>query len=599
MGPDGTRIEVGSTRWRPSLEAVIAAEDRRFYSHGGLDPIGLSRASSEPAQRPHPGRLDHHPAAGEAALHHGERSFARKAQEAVLSVKLERTANKDQILERYLNIVYFGRGAYGIEAAARAYFGVPPPSSRPRRPPSWSGSSARPETAEPVEDIDEASPPAHGARRPWSTTARSAEPRPPPPAPPIEGPIPDPRRPPGAGPTSSRGSAGRRSPPSARTPSTATASGSSPPSTSDAQLAAEAAVAEILTDPPTRRRRWSPSTGRRHPGLRRRPRLRRPAARPGAGRRRRLRSPGRLDVQAVRAHGRPRRRGDAGRRVPGPRSIDLDVGGVPWSVENYGGSGYGELTVGRGHRPVGQHRLRPARPAGRSPGGRRRRPRRGHHAELDAIRRSPSAPRRCRRSRWPAAYLTLPTTATTSSPTPSPASRTVRRLVLWEPDRPGPRRAIDDDVSRAVTSALRGVIEAAPAGPPTSGDRPPARPAPPRTTSTPGSPATCPATPRWCGWATPRACRWRRARPAGHRRRAPRPDLAAVHGGGDGGPEVADFPEPVRRAGPRHHHHVVDVVDLLDDDHDHRARGQHHDGAGGDDDHLLDVTTTIPEDVGD
>jgi membrane peptidoglycan carboxypeptidase len=51
-----------------------------------------------------------------------ERTLWRKAREAVLSVKLERTADKDEILERYLNTVYFGRGAYGIEAAARGYF---------------------------------------------------------------------------------------------------------------------------------------------------------------------------------------------------------------------------------------------------------------------------------------------------------------------------------------------------------------------------------------------------------------------------------------------------------------------------------------------
>ena len=49
----------------------------------------------------------------------------RKVREAVLAVKLERTEDKDQILERYLNTVYFGRGAYGVQAASRLYFGKP------------------------------------------------------------------------------------------------------------------------------------------------------------------------------------------------------------------------------------------------------------------------------------------------------------------------------------------------------------------------------------------------------------------------------------------------------------------------------------------
>src|SRR3546814_2696473 len=53
-----------------------------------------------------------------------ERTVTRKLKEAVLAVKLERDLSKQEILERYLNTVYFGRGAYGAEAASRAYFGV-------------------------------------------------------------------------------------------------------------------------------------------------------------------------------------------------------------------------------------------------------------------------------------------------------------------------------------------------------------------------------------------------------------------------------------------------------------------------------------------
>ena len=62
-----------------------------------------------------------------------ERTISRKLREASLAVKLERRYEKDEILERYLNTVYFGRGAYGVQAAARAYFGKDVGRARGRR----------------------------------------------------------------------------------------------------------------------------------------------------------------------------------------------------------------------------------------------------------------------------------------------------------------------------------------------------------------------------------------------------------------------------------------------------------------------------------
>ena len=107
-------------------KAVIAIEDRRFYSHFGVDPIGLARA-------------DGHQSDARAASSQGgstltqqlaknlflkpDRTLERKVQEVLLALWLEHKHSKDQILEMYLNRVYFGSGAYGVEAASRRYFG--------------------------------------------------------------------------------------------------------------------------------------------------------------------------------------------------------------------------------------------------------------------------------------------------------------------------------------------------------------------------------------------------------------------------------------------------------------------------------------------
>ena len=108
------------------IDAVLAAEDRQFFSHSGIDPIGIARAiyrgvRNEGAQQG--GSTITQQYAKNAYLT-SERTITRKLKEAVLAVKLEREFSKEEILQRYLNTVYFGRGAYGVEAASRAYFGV-------------------------------------------------------------------------------------------------------------------------------------------------------------------------------------------------------------------------------------------------------------------------------------------------------------------------------------------------------------------------------------------------------------------------------------------------------------------------------------------
>ena len=104
--------------------AVIAIEDRRFRYHFGLDPIGLTRAMSRNirARRLVEGGSTLTQQLAKNMFLTPERSFRRKVQELVLALWLEAKFSKDEILEMYLNRVYFGAGAYGVDAAALRYF---------------------------------------------------------------------------------------------------------------------------------------------------------------------------------------------------------------------------------------------------------------------------------------------------------------------------------------------------------------------------------------------------------------------------------------------------------------------------------------------
>lgn len=121
---DGLRVPVDLEQVSPIVvKSLIAAEDRDFRSHDGVDPRGLARAAFNNLR----GRATQGGSTITQQLVKNmylspERSYGRKVKEAVLAIKLERTMSKDEILERYLNTVYFGRGAYGIEAASRTWF---------------------------------------------------------------------------------------------------------------------------------------------------------------------------------------------------------------------------------------------------------------------------------------------------------------------------------------------------------------------------------------------------------------------------------------------------------------------------------------------
>ncbi|MFM7064379.1 MAG: transglycosylase domain-containing protein [Actinomycetes bacterium] len=109
------------------VQAVLAAEDRRYFDHNGIDPAGIARAVFQGLKGSSQSRQGGSTITQQYVKNvflTSERTYTRKLKEAVLAVKLERELDKREILTRYLNQVYFGRGAYGVEAASRAYFGV-------------------------------------------------------------------------------------------------------------------------------------------------------------------------------------------------------------------------------------------------------------------------------------------------------------------------------------------------------------------------------------------------------------------------------------------------------------------------------------------
>ncbi|MER2153992.1 MAG: PBP1A family penicillin-binding protein [Solibacillus sp.] len=107
------------------IHAVIATEDQKFYKHNGINVIGIVRAMTQNTLR---GEI----VAGGSTITQQlaknvfltqERTYTRKLKELILTKKIERTYDKDEIMERYLNQIYFGEGAWGVQRAAQTYFG--------------------------------------------------------------------------------------------------------------------------------------------------------------------------------------------------------------------------------------------------------------------------------------------------------------------------------------------------------------------------------------------------------------------------------------------------------------------------------------------
>jgi penicillin-binding protein 1A len=123
------RILLTEDQISPNIKnAVIAIEDRRFYRHGGVDYKGIARAFSQDLLRrsaAQGGSTITQQFVKNALSAQGNRSVFQKLREAALAYHLERKWSKDKILTQYLNTVYFGNGAYGVESAVRAYFRPP------------------------------------------------------------------------------------------------------------------------------------------------------------------------------------------------------------------------------------------------------------------------------------------------------------------------------------------------------------------------------------------------------------------------------------------------------------------------------------------
>jgi penicillin-binding protein 1A len=128
---DQNKILLNSAQISPNIKnAVVAIEDSRFYEHNGVDFRGIGRALltdilSQSAQQGASTITEQF--VKNALEAEGSRTVLEKFREAALAYKLERHWSKDKILTEYLNTIYFGEGAYGIEAASRTYFGAAHP----------------------------------------------------------------------------------------------------------------------------------------------------------------------------------------------------------------------------------------------------------------------------------------------------------------------------------------------------------------------------------------------------------------------------------------------------------------------------------------
>lgn len=120
---DGNRIPVSLSQVPMHVQnAVLAAEDRSFRSNPGFDIIGIARATWRQLTGGSGGGSTITQQYIKVATGHDEYSIFRKFREVIVAAKLTKQESKDRILEDYLNTIYFGRGAYGIEAASQAYF---------------------------------------------------------------------------------------------------------------------------------------------------------------------------------------------------------------------------------------------------------------------------------------------------------------------------------------------------------------------------------------------------------------------------------------------------------------------------------------------
>jgi membrane peptidoglycan carboxypeptidase len=141
------------------IQAVIAMEDRNFFEHDGVNPVGIARALFQNVKGgsvSQGGSTITQQYVKNAFKLSTERAISRKVKEAVLSIKLEQQMSKEEILEGYLNTIFFGRGASGIAAASRAYFGIDIRQVTPGQAAFLAGVIRAPARAEPTKHPEEA-----------------------------------------------------------------------------------------------------------------------------------------------------------------------------------------------------------------------------------------------------------------------------------------------------------------------------------------------------------------------------------------------------------------------------------------------------------
>lgn len=151
---EANRVNVTLAQVSPAMRsAVLAAEDRDFYAHQGFSPTGLVRAvwNNINGGSTQGGSTITQQYAKNAFLTQ-DRTYWRKLKELVLSIKIETQVSKDEILADYLNTVYYGRGAYGIEAAAQTYFGVSASELNPSQAAMLAGLLQAPSALDPAKN---------------------------------------------------------------------------------------------------------------------------------------------------------------------------------------------------------------------------------------------------------------------------------------------------------------------------------------------------------------------------------------------------------------------------------------------------------------
>ncbi len=153
-------------------EAVLAVEDHDFYRHRGFDPVGIIRAAytdlirhetvqgastvtQQLVKNVYAGEYTVNPQTGLSEYTVPERTIKEKIREILLAVKLEQELSKDQILAKYLNTVYYGHGAYGIEAAAQTYFDKPASELSVLESATLAAVISQPEDYDPIDDPED------------------------------------------------------------------------------------------------------------------------------------------------------------------------------------------------------------------------------------------------------------------------------------------------------------------------------------------------------------------------------------------------------------------------------------------------------------